>query len=160
MSHTLAAILLAHIFYNTTIVMRLVGDFWANLDPRLTQAARSLGAKPWQAWLRVTLPLLAPAILAAALLVFIFDFTSFGVILILGGPKFATIEVEIYYQAISLFNLPAAAVLASIQLITTLALTAIYTRLVGRISRPLTRRSEQVSMRRLVSWRQRLLAGI
>ncbi|MBN2045091.1 MAG: iron ABC transporter permease [Anaerolineales bacterium] len=156
---TLTAILLAHIFYNTTIVIRLVGDFWTNLDPRLTQAARMLGAKPWQAWLRVTLPLLAPALLAAALLVFIFDFTSFGVILILGGPKFATIEVEIFYQAISLFNLPAAAVLASIQLITTLALTTIYTRLVGKLSRPLTRRSEQVTLQRLSTWRQRAMAG-
>ena len=99
-SQTLTAILLAHIFYNTTIVIRLVGDFWTHLDPRLNQAARSLGAKPWQAWMRVTLPLLAPALLAATLLVVIFDFTSFGVILILGGPKFATIEVEIFYQAI------------------------------------------------------------
>ena len=159
LSNTLAAILLAHIFYNTTIVMRLVGDFWANLDPRLNQAARSLGAKPWQAMLRVTLPLLAPAVLAAALLVFIFDFTSFGVILILGGPKFSTIETEIFYQAISLFNLPAAAVLASIQLITTLVLTALYTRLVGGLSRPLKRRSEQVNLGRLVTWRQRILAG-
>ncbi len=159
LSNTLAAILLAHIFYNTTIVMRLVGDFWANLDPRLTQAARSLGAKPWQAMLRVTLPLLAPAVLAAALLVFIFDFTSFGVILILGGPKFSTIETEIFYQAISLFNLPAAAVLATIQLVTTLVLTALYTRLVGNLSRPLKRRSEQVNLGRLVSWRQRILAG-
>jgi len=57
---------------------------------------------------KVTLPLLAPAVAAAALLVFIFDFTSFGVILVLGGPRFATLEVEIYNQTVSLFNLPLA----------------------------------------------------
>ena len=95
--NTLGAILLAHVFYNTTIVLRMVGDFWAGLDPRLTQAARVLGADRIQSWMRVTLPLLLPAITAAALLVFIFDFTSFGVILVLGGPRFATMEVEIYY---------------------------------------------------------------
>ena len=57
-----------------------------------------------------------PAIASAALLIFIFDFTSFGVILVLGGPRFATLEVEIYNQTISLFNLPLAAVLSIIQL--------------------------------------------
>ena len=159
LDNSLTAILLAHIFYNTTIVLRTVGDFLSNLDPKLTQAARMLGANTWQAWMRVTLPLLAPAVLAAALLVFIFDFTSFGVILILGGPRFATIEVEIFYQAVSLFNLPVAAVLASIQLVTTLALTAVYTRLVGKLSRPLARRSEQVSLKPLRGWRQRILGG-
>jgi thiamine transport system permease protein len=159
LSNTLTAILLAHIFYNTTIVIRTVGDFLSNLDPRLNQAARMLGADPWQALRRVTLPLLAPAVLAAALLVFIFDFTSFGVILILGGPRFATIEVEIFYQAVSLFNLPVAAVLASLQLFTTLALTAIYTRLSARLSRPLTRRSRQITTQPLQTWRQRVSAG-
>ena len=160
LSNTLTAILLAHVFYNTTIVMRLVGDFWANLDPRLSQAARVLGANRWQTWRKVTLPLLAPAILAAALLVFIFDFTSFGVILILGGPQFSTIEVEIYYQAVSLFNLPLAAVLAIIQLLTTLALTVIYTRLMVRLSRPLSLRPKSLTQERLSTWRQRLAAGV
>ena len=52
----------------------------------------------------ITLPLLLPAVAAAASLVFLFCFTSFGVILILGGPRFATLEVEIYRQAVSLFR--------------------------------------------------------
>jgi thiamine transport system permease protein len=158
-TQTLAAILLAHIFYNTTIVLRLVGDFWANLDPRLTQAAKVLGANPRRAWFRVTLPLLAPAVLAAALLVFIFDFTSFGVILILGGPGFSTIETEIYYQAVSLFNLPLAATLAGLQIILTLALTVIYTRLLTRLSRPINLRPQSQTQKRLTGWQQRILAG-
>ena len=58
-----------------------------------------LGLSPRQAFWQVTWPLLRPAIGAAAVLVFIFSFTSFGVILILGGPRFATLEVEIYRQA-------------------------------------------------------------
>lgn len=126
---TLGAIVLAHVFYNTTLVMRLVGDFWANLDPRLPQAAQMLGANPLQAWVRVTLPLLMPALGAASLLVFIFNFTSFGVVLLLGGPSFATLEVAIYRAAVQAFDLPTAAALALVQMACTLALAWVYVRL-------------------------------
>jgi thiamine transport system permease protein len=159
-ANTLAAILLAHVFYNTTIVLRMVGDFWSRLDPRFGQAARVLGANRWQALRQVTLPLLAPAISAAALLVFIFDFTSFGVILVLGGPRFATLEVEIYYQTISLFNLPLAAALSVLQLACTLGLTVLYTRLSRRLSLPISLRPSRFTQHRLSTWRSRALAGI
>jgi len=157
--NTLGAILVAHVFYNTTIVLRMVGDFWSRLDPRLGQAARTLGATRWQAASQVTLPLLLPAIAAAALLVFIFDFTSFGVILVLGGPRFSTLEVEIYYQAVSLFNLPMAAVLSMLQLACTLALTAIYTHLVSRLSRPLTLRPQAYTQKQIITRWQRIFTG-
>jgi thiamine transport system permease protein len=127
---TLGAILLAHIFYNTTIVIRIVGNALSRLDPRLEQAARTLGAKPLQVLSRVTSALLRPSILAASLLVFIFDFTSFGVILLLGGPRFSTLEVEIYQQVSSFFNLPLAALLSFIQLLCTLTFSILYSRLV------------------------------
>jgi thiamine transport system permease protein len=158
--NTLTAILVAHVFYNTTIVLRTVGDFWSHLDPRINQAARMLGANRWQAIRWVTLPLLSPAIAAAALLVFIFDFTSFGVILILGGPHFATLEVEIYYQTISLFNLPLAAILSLIQLACTLGLTILYTRLIRRISIPLPLKSTRVTYKRLTTKRSKIVAGL
>ena len=127
---TLAAILLAHIFYNTTIVIRIVGNAISHLDPRLGQAARTLGANPARVFWRITLALLRPSILAAALLVFIFDFTSFGVILLLGGPGFSTLEVAIYTQAMSFFNMPLAALLSLIQLLCTLAFSILYSRLI------------------------------
>jgi thiamine transport system permease protein len=138
----------------------MVGDFWSHIDPRLAQSARMLGASRWQAIRKITLPLLMPAIAAAALLVFIFDFTSFGVILILGGPRFATLEVEIYYQTISLFNLPMAAVLCIIQLACTLGLTIIYTRLIKRLSIPLSLKSHTITQRRLTSPRSKVFAGV
>jgi thiamine transport system permease protein len=156
--NTFGAILIAHIFYNTTIVLRLVGDFWARLSPRIEQAARSLGASPWQTFRQVTLPLISPALAAAALLIFIFDFTSFGVILILGGPRFATLETEIYYQTTALFNLPTAAVLALIQLLCTLALTLIYTRLTARLSRPIELRAPRAIAQPFPSRRIRIVA--
>jgi thiamine transport system permease protein len=137
--HTLGAILLAHIFYNTSIVLRLVGNAWSRLDPRLPAAARTLGAGRWQAFRLVTLPLLAPSILAAAFLVFLFDLSSFGVILILGGPSFTTLEVEIYNQTLQQLNLPAAALLSAVQI----ALTLILAILSGRI----TERAEKAAPR-------------
>lgn len=157
--NTFPAILVAHVFYNTTIVLRVVGDFWSRLDPRFAQAAQVLGGNRWKTLRQVTIPLLAPAVAAAALLVFIFDFTSFGVILVLGGPQFSTLEVEIYYQTISLFDLPMAATLSLLQLGMTLVLTVVYTRLMDRISRPVQQRAERQIQRPLVTWRRKLTAG-
>lgn len=157
--YTFGAILVAHVFYNTTIVLRTVGDFWSRLDPHLGQAAQVLGAGRLSRLFQVTLPLLLPAILSASLLVFIFNFSSFGVILVLGGPQFATLEVEIYFQTINLFNLPLAAALSMLQLACTLALTIVYTRLSQRVSQPLNLRPAHLTQRRLGSWKSRLLAG-
>jgi thiamine transport system permease protein len=159
-NNTLTAILVAHVFYNTAIVLRMVGDYWSHLDPHLGQAAQMLGANRWQAIRRVILPVLFPAITAAALLVFIFDFTSFGVILILGGPRFATLEVEIYYQTISLFNLPMAAVLCLLQLGCTLGLTLIYSRLTKRLTTPLALKSHRVTQHQLTTPRSKIMAGM
>jgi len=124
LQYTIWIILLAHIFYNYTIVLRIVGGFGANLNPRIEEAARMLGARPRDVLWHVTLPLLRPAIAAAALLVFIFCFTSFGVILILGGPRFATLEVEIYRQTVNFFNLPLAAALSIVQILFTFSIPA------------------------------------
>lgn len=159
-TYSLGAILVAHVFYNTTIVLRTVGDFWSHIDPRLEQAARVLGAGRWQVLRRITLPLLAPAITSAALLVFIFDFTSFGVILVLGGSRYATLEVEIYNQVTNMLNLPLAAALSLLQLACTLLLTLIYTRLSARLSRPISLRPQTYTQRRLTTWRSKLMAAV
>jgi thiamine transport system permease protein len=111
------AILAAHVFFNTAVVVRTVSILWSRIDPQLEETARVLGATGWKIFLRVTLPLLKPAIAAAASIVFLFTFTSFGVVLILGGFEFATLEVEIYRQAVTLFDLPLAAALAIVQLV-------------------------------------------
>ncbi|MEJ5224226.1 MAG: ABC transporter permease subunit, partial [Anaerolineales bacterium] len=153
---TLGAILLAHVFYNTTIVIRIVGNALAALDPRLEAAARLLGASPWRVFWHVTLPVLRAPMLAAAVLVFLFDFTSFGVILLLGGPQFATLEVEIYLQALTYFNLPLAAVLSVIQLACTLAFSALYSRVVTRAVVPLNPRAARDALRPARGWLQKM----
>ncbi|MCZ7588813.1 MAG: ABC transporter permease subunit [Gaiella sp.] len=113
---SLSAILLAHVFFNVAVVVRVVGAFWASLDRRLWDAAATLGASGSQRRLRLTVPLLAPALASAASIVFLFCFTSLGVIVVLGGPRYATLETEIYNQAARLFDLRTAAVLGLLQL--------------------------------------------
>jgi thiamine transport system permease protein len=145
--NTLWGILLVHVFYNTTIILRVVGSAWSQLDPRWEQTARVLGASRWQAFREVTLPLLKPSLLAATLLVFLFDFTSFGVILMVGGPYFATLEVAIYQQTMSLFNLPLAGLLAVIQLVCTFLITWVYTKINGSRRVPLMPKLSGETMR-------------
>ncbi len=127
-------ILLAHVFYNTTIVIRIVGNALSRLDPKLEASARVLGANTFNLWRKMIFPLLRPALLASALLVFMFNFTSFGVILLLGGSNFSTLEVEIYVRALQLPNLNLAALLSIIQLFFTLIFSILYTRTINQVN--------------------------
>ena len=155
---TIWAILAAHVFYNVSIVIRLVAGVWANLDPRTEEAARLLGAGRWATLREVTLPALAPAIASAAALVFVFSFTSFGVVLVLGGPGLDTIEVVIYRLAIRLVELPGAAVLSVVQIVATVGVLGAYSLLQRRTARPLARRAERARPLRDTSRAERALA--
>jgi thiamine transport system permease protein len=126
---TVTAILIAHVFFNYAVVVRTVGGLWAHLDPRIEDAARVLGASRWRVFREITLPLLRPAIAATAAIVFLFTFTSFGVVLILGGATRATIEVEIHRATTQLLDLPLASALALLQLSAVVAALAVYGRL-------------------------------
>ena len=128
MLNSLSAILLAHVFYNISIVIRMVGSSLSRLNQNLPLVAQNLGASPWRAFKEVTLPLLMPSILSATLMVFLFDFSSFGVVLMLGGPQFSTLEVEIYNQAMNRFNLPVAGLLSIVQLAFTLLVSVLINR--------------------------------
>jgi thiamine transport system permease protein len=129
---TFEVVVLAHVFYNYTVVMRLVSGFWRQMDPKLAEAAGTLGASRWQTLRHVTAPLLAPAVAAAALLVFIFSFTSFGVVLILGAREHATLEVEIFRQTAQIFDLRTAAALSVVQAVFTFGFLLLYTRMQER----------------------------
>lgn len=113
---TVPAILVAHVFFNVAVVVRVVGGLLAQLDPDLPRAAKVLGASPWRAWRTVTAPLVLPAVLSAAAIVFLFTFTSLGVVLILGGSRISTLEVEVLRLTRDLLDLRGAAALAVLQL--------------------------------------------
>ena len=127
-TNTLLIIFMAHAFYNYSIVVRIVSTYWANLSPRLEESAAMLGAGRFETFVHVTVPLLLPAIVSSAVLAFAFSFTSFGVVLILGGPEFATLEVVTYELAAKLFRLELAGALAIIQLVFTYLILVIYTK--------------------------------
>jgi thiamine transport system permease protein len=111
------AILLAHVVFNLAVVVRTVGAVWEHLPPDLEAAAATLGASPWRVFREISLPLLRPAILAAASIVFVFTFTSFGVIRVLGRAGTSTLEVEVWRQATQFGDIGAAATLAVLQLL-------------------------------------------
>jgi thiamine transport system permease protein len=154
--NTLAAILLAHVFYNTAVVIRTVGSSLEQIDPRLEQASRTLGASPRRSFWEVTLPLLRSSLMSAALVVFLFDFTSFGVILLMGGPQFTTLEVEIYFQTMQLLNLPMAAWLSAIQLGCTLILIILILRCGGDLPIPVAPRLSHGTYRQIKFWGEKL----
>jgi thiamine transport system permease protein len=114
---TLWIILIAHVFYNYAIVVRGVGAYWDRIDPALEEAARTLGASRLHTFRTVTLPLLKPALASTSALVFLFSFTSFGVVLLLGDINHSTIEVEIWRQTTAYLRLDIASTLAILQLI-------------------------------------------
>ena len=145
---TTAAILLAHVFFNVSVVIRTVGGLWRHLDAAPVNAARTLGATPLRAFWEVTLPRLRPAIGAASAVVFLFTFTSFGVVLILGGPGRSTLEVEIHRATAQLLDLRTAAALSVLQLLAVVATLGLYDRARRRHApRPLARAA--VSLRPL-----------
>lgn len=133
------AILAAHVFFNVAVVTRIVGGAWEALGRDPWEAAAVLGAGPWRRLVEVTVPLLASPLAAAAALTFLFSFTSFGVVLILGGPTRSTLETEIYAQAARAFDLRAAAALSILQLAAVALVLALSGRLEARAagSRPL-----------------------
>lgn len=127
--NTLWAIIIAHVFYNVALAARIISTAWSRLPEQLEDAATVLGAGPWERFRRVTLPLLRTPLLAAGSLVFLFCFMSFGVVLILGGPQYSTIETEVYRETVFLFRLPVAASLAALQLAFTFAAMWVYSAL-------------------------------
>ncbi len=127
LERSLPLIIIAHVFYNFAIALRIITGYWSSQGFASEEAARILGANELALWRDIRLPLIRPALLSAAALIFIFCFTSFGVVLILGGIRFATLEVQIYYQAVNIFNLPLAAALSLVQILSMLVMLIIYT---------------------------------
>jgi thiamine transport system permease protein len=114
---SVAAILIAHTYFNIAVVVRVVGRRWEQISPLINDAASTLGASPFRIFRTVTVPTLATAIRSAAAVIFLLCFTSYGIIRVLGGPARATLEVEIYSRAIQLGDLPGAAALSLFQLV-------------------------------------------
>ena len=141
------AILLAHMVFNLAVVVRTVGSLLATIPRDRESAAATLGASPWRAFREITLPAITPALGAAAGIVFVFTFTSFGVIRVLGGVSRSTVEVEIWRQATQFGDIGAAATLSVLQLAVVAAMVAVTSSIQRRHSRDLSLRVRSDRMR-------------
>jgi len=126
--HTVWAILIAHTFFNASIAIRIISTFWEGLNENPENQSRTLGSSRLSTFCQITLPRLRPAIFSAATTIFLFCLTSFGIILILGGPKNSTIETEIWRQAIWRGDMSTASTFALIQLVFVILLSSILIR--------------------------------
>ncbi|MDE0777269.1 MAG: ABC transporter permease subunit, partial [Nocardioides sp.] len=134
------AILAGLVFFNVAVVIRSVGAAWESLDRRPGEAAAALGATPRQVFTTITLPALRPAIVSSASVVFLFCATAFGVVLTIGGVRYASVETEIYLLTTVLYDLPGAAALSIVQLLAVVALLAVSAR-VRRVPDPTVQRA-------------------
>ncbi len=111
-------VVLAHAYINIAVVVRVVGAKWSSILPQQRLIAQSLGATPWHVFRTVSLPLLRPSLLAASCIVFVFSFTSLGIVVILGdGTSTRTLEQSILRQTSVLLNFPGALASAILQVV-------------------------------------------
>jgi thiamine transport system permease protein len=109
------AILWAHVVFNVAIVVRIVGPQWSLLDKATEDTAADLGAGRLRTFLYVVFPHIRESLRNATAIIFLFCFTSFAVIAILGDISHRTIESEIFTQAIRLGDTRTATSLAIVQ---------------------------------------------
>jgi len=153
-------LLVAEVFFNVAVIVRTVGGFWSQLDPHRTDAARVLGASRVRAFREVTLPLLGPAIAAAASIVFLFTFTAFGVVLLISDPAHATLEVVIYQRAVELLDFPTAAALALVQMVAVFSLLLVLARMQERRAVAQRLVAARDASRRARGWEHALVVGV
>ena len=137
MNQSIAAVIAAHVVFNLAVVVRTVGPLWEQLPSDMEGAAATLGASPWRVFTMITLPLIRPALVAASSIVFIFTFTSFGVVRVIGAAGTRTLEVEVWRQAIQLGDIKTAVVLSILQMVMLAAVVVWSSRAQRRYSQPL-----------------------
>ena len=113
----IAPLIIAHVFLNVAVVVRIVGARWEMQPFGFEEAAATLGAPPFRRFTTVTWPMLRGAIVAAAGLVFMYCFTTFGAARVLAGPTHPTTETEIYRLAVFTGDERSAAALAVVQIL-------------------------------------------
>ena len=95
--YSFKAIILAHVYLNFPIAFALITASWSSMAETEENAAYTLGTGKIKVFFSITLPRLRGAIASAFMLIFLFCFSSFAIVMVLGGnPAYSTLEVEIY----------------------------------------------------------------
>ncbi|POR04109.1 Fe3+ ABC transporter permease [Alkalispirochaeta sphaeroplastigenens] len=134
--YSAAGIIIAHVMFNYAVALRTLAGGWRNLDERLREVSLSLGESSFGRGVRLYAPLLMPSLLSAWAVVFLYCFVSFGVVLVFGGVRYATLEVRIFQEMFTNLNLGAAGVLAFLQLLLCAAVVLLLQLLADRHVRP------------------------
>lgn len=92
----LVSVLIAHITFCVGFVAIVVRARLAGMDESIFEAARDLGATPWQTFRRVTLPLIMPAVVAGALMSFVLSIDDFVITFFTAGVGVSTLPLQIY----------------------------------------------------------------
>jgi thiamine transport system permease protein len=124
--YTKEAIVIAHVFLNFPLALRILHSRFNTLDENLLDASRSLGAGPVRTFFRVLIPQMRYSLLSAASLVFTFCLLTFGVVVVVGGMSNATIELEIYRQFTGIFDDSKAGALLTVEILIVALSTGIY----------------------------------
>ncbi len=130
MVYSPVGIIIAHVMFNISVALRIVSTGMLAIDDRYREVSLSLGESRMARIRYLYLPLLLPSLLAAGTIIFLYCFISFGIVLIFGGVRYATLEVRIYQEMFTHLNLTAAGVLALLQIV--VCGTAVY--LLQRVS--------------------------
>jgi putative spermidine/putrescine transport system permease protein len=134
--NTETAVVAGIVSINLPFTILTLQSVFEGIDPRLEEAASSMGAAPARAFQRVILPLAMPGMLIAGTLCFILSMNAFATPLLLGGPRFQMMAPLLFWEFSNNNNWPFAGVLAFILMATTLGLTLLASVVVPRRYRP------------------------
>jgi spermidine/putrescine transport system permease protein len=123
----LHAMLLAHVALSLPYVIIVVGARFQSFGADLEEASATLGANPWQTFFRVTLPMIAPGVAAAALFAFAISFDQFVTSYFLAPPGVTTLPVEIYASIRKGFT-PEVNAISTIIIVVSMVLLAVVSR--------------------------------
>jgi thiamine transport system permease protein len=122
----LTGILIAHVFFNLPLAIRLLLPAWSTVPSETWRLTAQLGMSSGQVFRLIELPLLRQYVPAAAAFIFILCFLSFAVVLTLGGgPRATTLEVAIYQALRADVDLPRGGALALLQTVACLVMVAV-----------------------------------
>src|SRR3984957_6449744 len=127
-----SAVIAGIVAINLPFTVLTLQSVFEGIDPRLEEAAASMGAAPSRAFWRVVFPLALPGIAIAAVLCFILCMNAFATPLLLGGPHFQMMAPLLFWAFSTDNNWPFAAAIAFILMLTTLLLTAAASHLIPR----------------------------
>ena len=127
---TYPGLVAAHMTVTLPFVVRIVATALSTLPVEIEDAAATLGAAPLTVFRRVTLPLMAPGVIAAAALAFILSFDEVVISLFVVGPRLSTLPVELFRYVEGRTD-PLVAALSTVMILATVAAVLVVERTVG-----------------------------